>query len=294
MVKIIGQNGAQSLGFTPNTLSALREALESGDGVLSSLSQSMDGTLYCVKDIAREGEAVFYSLAKMLSEESAQQIGARRIDELMSEEIDVLTYRNGEKIQKLDGLLDMVKTYPERTVFLKLRGESAIKPLCKKLKARFETSPALRKKLVVSGFDSATLQTIRSQYPEIPTALHLFPETFSRGIKLYPWSNRDYSCYIPYNADSLKSPLMQRLSPDIFGMEITAIRESTIRSIIREYKHAKIAVWFEKEPRPDDNFALLERLKNDVISPYIDYVFTKYPRQLTTLLYKDGLHATGS
>ena len=113
------------------------------------------------------------------------------------------------------------------------------------------------------------------------------PENFSRGVRLYPCSVRDFSCYVPFSNSVLESPLTKRASPDLFGLEISSIRENTIRKLSRLYPESRILIWQDKEPRPKENVALRQRLQNALISPAIYGILTKYPRQMSETLQQE-------
>lgn len=289
MVKVIGHHGAHSLGFSPNTLSAFNEALETGNGFCTSLAKSMDGEVFCIDDITRCGQDVAYNLRDKLCDKSAAILGHRRFNECMADEIKNFRYKNGALIPTLGESLDLLRPYPGSQIFLKLRGEDVSKDTLKTLQGTFAQTFISPEQVIVCGYEPATLQAFRSSFGKLKTCLTLYPETFPQGVKLYPWSIKDYSCYQPFRASALDSPLMQRLKPDLFSLEVTTIRESTVRAIIRKYNTAKITLWFDNEPRPDESFALLERMKNGIISPYINHVITKYPRQMTRFLKEEGI-----
>lgn len=292
MVKILGHYGAQSLGFTANTIPAFGEALEvhqektigQEGGFLTCLSRSLDGEIYCVADIRRDNHQVHYALPDILSEDSAAQLGGRRLDECMKDEISGFFLKNGDRLVRLPEALECLKSYPNADVMLQLRGEDISKDVIRALGDYFGADPMLRNQIMIGGYDVMSIQAVKSAFPDLRCAVHFYPENFPKGVKLYPWSNRAFGCYLPYKAETLESPLMRRLCPDYLVLEATAVRENTIRSILRQYKSVKIALWVENEPKPEENFALLERLKNPVISPHIAFVISKYPRQLAGFL----------
>ena len=289
MVKVIGHHGAHSLGFSPNTLSAFNEALETGNGFCTPLAKSMDGEVFCIDDITRCGQDVAYNLRDKLCDKSAAILGHRRFNECMADEIKNFRYKNGALIPTLGESLDLLRPHPGSQIFLKLRGEDVAKDTLKTLQATFVQTSISPEQVIVCGYEPATLQAFRSSFGKLKICLIFYPETFPQGVKLYPWSVKDYSCYKPFRASVLDSPLMKRLKPDLFSLEVTTIRESTVRAILRKYNTAKIALWFDNEPRPDKSFALLERMKNGIISPYINHVITKYPRQMTRFLKEEGI-----
>ena len=288
-VQVIGQYGAQSFGFSANTLPAYRESLEAAHGFCTSLSRSMDGHVYCLNDINRTCDKITYDCCSLLSPHSAKILGQRRIDECLSNHLDQLTLKNGGSIPKLIDSLEILSDYPQAQALLELRGEGVAKDVVKILQASFADNIIQQQQIMIVGFEPATLQTFRSKFSDIKIALQLFPENFPRSVKLYPWSVKDFSCYIPFKKNVLESPLMKRLSPDIFLLDITTIRENTVQAIHRAYKDSKIGVWFDQEPPCNDSFALFERLKNNVIAPHISCVLTQTPRQMYKLLQYEGI-----
>lgn len=289
MVKVIGQSGASSLGFTPNTIGAFSEALECAQGFSASLTSSVDGTVFCIEDIVRNDDHVEYNLEPLLSEDSFYKLGHRRIDEVMADEVSSLRLKNGEKIVSLNDVLPLLKTYPNARALLKLRGACVVKDTISTLKTALENNHIRDNQIIVMGYDPASLQAFRTHLPNVRVGIIFFQETFPRGVKLFPWSTSNYSCYIPYKAEALESPILKRLNPDIFVLEVTTLRESVLRTLQRHYKGATLALWYDKEPHPEEGFPLLERLKNEVTSPHIRHVLTKTPRQLVSYLKKQGI-----
>lgn len=289
MVKIIGHHGAQSLGFTPNTFSAFGEALETAHGFTAPLSRSMDSVVFCIEDVVRDNTDISYNLKAQLSDDSAYHLGDRRLDQVMADEASGFVRKNGGKMPKLQDVCQLARRYPDADFIFKLRGENSAKDTSKTLLDISTHSPNMLKQIVLIGYDPATLQTFRVKFPMIRVCMMLYPETFPKGIKLYPWSIRDFSCYSPFNQGALESPLMKRLEPEIFALELSCLRESTVRNLIRQYNRAKVMLWFDNEVRPEDNFALIQRLRNKVIAPHISHVLTKYPRQMVSVLGKEGI-----
>lgn len=289
MVKIIGESGAASLGFSPNTLSAFHEALESADGLSTHLSISSDGELFCVKDITRQGSRISYDIKSHLDDKSIELLGERQLKDCMAKEIESFRTKNGAQIPNLESLLNIFKNYHHKTLILHTRGENSPKALQRFLSEKEIKLSHNFNEILSIGYEAYDLTYLKYNAPRLKSGLKLYPERYESGIRLFPWSHKNFGSCLVYRPEIFDKDIIKKMSPDYFALEIASVRDNTIRHIKRRYPKAQIALWFDQEPKPDDGYALLERLKNEIIGPHISYAMTKYPRALKSQLARHNL-----
>ncbi len=243
---ILGHRGARSKTHFQNSLSAFREALNAADGFETDTAISKDGVIYLVHDITFI-DRVEYTLCEMLDEASAKRVGARRLDQMDSTEIDALRLKNGEPIPRLTDALALFRGKPNAVLNLELKSDNTAGPVVELLRRTIAAGEIGLDQIVLSSFNLPALLWARQNAPEFKLGALFALETQKRE-RLYPWGDNVDSCYMPFDGLTFDTPQLRAIAPDFFNLSLATMSILNIASIKMVFPEAKFIAWSLREP----------------------------------------------
>lgn len=260
--------------ITENSLPAFEVAFKVADGLETDAAVSQDGTVFLVHEISQFYIPHLvshsrYVLREHLDKKSAAIVGNRRLEQMPDTEIEKLRLRNGEKLPRLSELFTLAARYPEKTMNIELKGEGTVEAVLREINKAVTDGHIKKSQIILTSFDHAAIQKAKQLEPALKYGL-----IFSRASSLiYPWSKNKTSCYVIFNAATLKSQNIQNIYPDYFVLNAREITAANIALLRKNFPYAKMMFWTSKEKQPS------VKGRNLCSDPVIEAVITDYPRQ---------------
>jgi glycerophosphoryl diester phosphodiesterase len=282
-MKILGHRGCRSCGFFENSPSAFAEALSCCDGLETDASLTSDGRVFLVHDTARplHGD-VAYVLANHFDNDSRETIGERKLFEISSAEASSLVLKNREIFPSLQTLFSLSRSYPDTTLNIELKADHTALPVLAELDGAVSRGDVRRNQIILSSFNHPLLAQARAAAPDIRIGVLYALETQTRG-SLYPWCDDEAKAYEPFAPDCLLDPLLEKIKPDFFNLEISSIRPDTVNAIRNSFDNVQIIGWTAGEKPPEENPAMIQKLRDPAIASMMYAMITDYPRAVKGL-----------
>jgi glycerophosphoryl diester phosphodiesterase len=293
---VLGHRGAiLSDGPCQNSLRAFKEALDAADGIETDACADKDGEVFLIHEAlyADPSKGVEYCMASYLNSQSARMLGARRLEELSTNDTRRLRLADGTPLPTLKEAVALFRGRPEQILDIELKAHGVVERVLPLLKTALREGALAASSVLLSSFDHPALLTVRAQAPELPVGA-IFMANDMPSVPLFPWHPGSVGRYTPLTPEALALPLLKEIKPDYIIMPEYILTAETAALIAAAQPQAKLMAWVFMEKRALDLSALLARLKVLQSGGRVAGVMVDNPRQFVRALEEAGLRAPRS
>lgn len=290
-IKILGHRGVKNQpDLIENTLPAFARALATADGLETDVVCSADGVPYLLHDttirtIPYVASWVAETWKKKVDPESHKLINGRDFRHMHSSEIDEIVLLDGYEIPRLSDLFILSARFADKKILnLELKAPWSADSVIKAVDEAEKKGWIDRSQVIISSFDHHEMAYTQRLDPSIRTGL-IFWQDSVRPCRLYPWSEKNLASALPVSIENLEKDYIRQILPDYFVLPVQGLTKIYSDAATIEYSRSSYIVWTPgKEPLPEKNRALHEKLGDSEIGPRIAAVITNYPAEMSRFL----------
>ena len=272
-IKILGHRGTRHNPMAhENTLPAFAHALATADGLETDVVCSADGVPYLLHNATQHFIPYVFSWVSTNGPD---------IRHMHSSEVDEIVLKDGNDILRLSDLFIFSARMKERKILnLELKAPETARPVLEVIDFAEKKNWIDRTQVIVSSFDHNEIAMVQRLDPSIKTGL-IFRQDSVRPCRLYPWSEKYPAQALPISIKNLENEQIRKIMPDYFVLPVQGLTEIYSDAVAQEYSKSSFMVWTAgKEPLPEHNRRLLEKLSDPVIGPRISAVITNHPQEM--------------
>lgn len=261
-----------------NTLAAYQQVLSRTMGFECDVVQSQTGTAFVVHDTLFDG-MVQYELRQQLDNNSVAQIGDRFIFQLSNQEIRDLRLKDGQTIPRLQDVLHLFGTYPDRYINLELKGPNVFKTAIRSVERAIYHKMITPEQVLFSSYNIPALRRLRADVGirfKISLSFMVASQPLAQMYPNWPMAEQE-AYYVPFSVEALQRPDMVDIQPDFFNIDVTSMQIETLESIYFFYPKAKIILWCSGEMPPAIDTRLVDMAQIYAQTGKIFAVISDYP-----------------
>ncbi len=101
---------------------------------------------------------------------------------------------------------------------------------------------------------------------------------------LYPWSDEDHNCYIPFERELLDTDLIKEINPEFFNLEYTDMTVDNVKYIKTLYPNSQGMTWWlpEHENHPSQDGEFWNRVLEPTVKDFLYAIISDYPLEMKT------------
>jgi glycerophosphoryl diester phosphodiesterase len=274
-----------------NSLQAYQQVLQMAMGLECDVVQSKLGTPHLVHDTTFNG-ITKYELKAQLEENSQSVLQDRFIYQLTDDEIGQLRLKDGQTIPRLQYLLAIMPRFPERFLYLELKGPNVGRVTVRLLERAIRDGLIKPEQIIFSSYNLPTLQSLRQDVGNrYKISTMLTPDDLALS-QMYPnWPQAEQNAYyVPFSLQNLKRADIQEIQPDYLNIECSSLTESALASIHEFYPKTKIVLWCAGEQPPEENGLFLEKILAFYPTKKLFAVVSDFPDMMQYCLAKNGVN----
>jgi glycerophosphoryl diester phosphodiesterase len=286
--KILGHRGGRKEVSYENSTDAFQYALKNVDGFEADVCRTKEHDAFLIHETVFIEEVV-YELSRHLDEASKITVGQDHLEDIPTETVSSLTLKNGEHLPRLKDIIKEFSSYPEATLNLELKGEDTAKATVNAIKHAIDNNIINKEQIVVSSFNHEQLLKVRNLMPSIKIGVLYVANFQPKQHMLYPWSDEDHNCYIPFERKLLDTDLIREINPELFNLEYTDMTADNVEYIKKLYPNSQGMTWWlpEYENHPSQDREFWNRVMAPTVKDFLYAVISDYPLEMKNYYEKN-------
>jgi glycerophosphoryl diester phosphodiesterase len=282
-IKVLGHRGTKPTSeFHENTLPAFLEGLKESDGIETDAVISNDDVPFLI-----HLSSARFSLARLFF--WAVRDFRSKIEHYTADVIEQHTLKpkktDNHSIPRLRHLFEIASGNFDKIINIDLKAERSIKPVIEEIHSAVKDGLIKKDQIILSSFDHDQIAEAKSIDPSIKRGLIYYPYRIHSG-RLYPKSKESFSRYKHLNLKNINSDHAKKADPDYFMFPITKKLSAThALAVKQQFPRANLVLWSpRKEPLPEKNKALNQKLEDLEIAPFVKAIITDHPKEMKAFL----------